>query len=476
MLKNLNIFRSILAILILAIPLYPKFPLASVTGTYVAIRVDDYLIASAVGIWFIYQLLKGFPVLKNRTITQLFVVYLAVISVSVINAYLVYQTTPANILLLHLFRRFEYISVFFITLSAINSKKDLFYPYLFLLLTVTGVSAYGYGQKYFHLPVISTMNEEFSKGQLLQMDVWTRINSTFAGHYDLAAFLSYVLVIIAGVYLVTKNRWLKILSLPVFLVGFHILTMTASRISVFAFWGGVVLALVFIRRYLYVIPVSLLVVFSIFTSRDLNQRLLATIPALKVQLHRQTASQISPTPTPTTAPILPPVTPPSTVPGTVQTSTPTPTPTIYRHAPEVFTPIDADIGVARSGEIRFNVEWPRAITAFKKNLLLGAGLGSISLATDNDYLRLLGESGILGFVSFAAIFIFFIYQSLPLILKKNQTPVDKLILVFLGALLAQLANATFIDVFEASKTAYTFWILMGVYYQLLQLKSDSGNV
>ena len=30
-----------------------------------------------------------------------------------------------------------------------------------------------------------------------------------------------------------------------------------------------------------------------------------------------------------------------------------------------------------------------------------------------------------------------------------------------------LVNATLIDVFEASKVAYLFWIMMGLYYQSL---------
>ena len=105
--------------------------------------------------------------------------------------------------------------------------------------------------------------------------------------------------------------------------------------------------------------------------------------------------------------------------------------------------------MARSGEIRFNVEWPRAINAFKKNPLTGTGLGSISLATDNDYLRLLGEGGLLSFISFMVIQLFFIIKTLPLLFKKNKTNYDKLSIVFFGCLLTTLANAVFIDVFEA---------------------------
>ena len=87
------------------------------------------------------------------------------------------------------------MSLFFIAINSVKAIKDFKFLYVFFLITTALVSFYGYGQKYLKFPVISTMNSEFSKGQLLQMDVWTRVNSTFAGHYDLAAFLSVVLII-----------------------------------------------------------------------------------------------------------------------------------------------------------------------------------------------------------------------------------------------------------------------------------------
>ncbi|MFA7676520.1 MAG: hypothetical protein WCY28_03900, partial [Candidatus Shapirobacteria bacterium] len=113
MFKNINIFRSIIAILILFIPLYPKFPLTNVSGTYVAIRLDDIVIAISILIWLIYQIIHRFPVFKIK-ITKLFLVYFLAIIASFVTALLIYQTEPTNILVLHLLRRFEYMSLFFI--------------------------------------------------------------------------------------------------------------------------------------------------------------------------------------------------------------------------------------------------------------------------------------------------------------------------------------------------------------------------
>lgn len=467
MFKNINIFKSILAILILFIPLYPKFPLFNVNETYVAIRLDDIVVGTSILVWLIYQIKNKFPILKLK-ITRIFIAYFLAIIASFITAYFAFQTDSLNLLLLNLLRRFEYISLFFITLPAIKSIKDLRPFYIVLLISTALVCLYGYGQKYFHFPVISTMNSEFSKGQLLQMNTWTRISSTFAGHYDLAAFLSIVLIVIGAVSLIIKNKILKIFGLIIWLAGFHILSLTASRVSIFAFWGGICLTLFLLRKYLWIIPVSLLVLFSIFNSKDLNQRLLATIPALKNQFINSgssTNNQI-PTSTPTIA-----VTP---IPTSTNINThSSPTPTIFRHQEtEVYPEVDADVGVARSGEIRFNVEWPRAINAFRKNILTGTGLGSITLATDNDYLRSLGESGLMGFISFAAILFYFTFHTIPFLFKKEKTQSQKINTIFFGAMIAILANATFIDVFEASKTAYLFWIMFGIYYQLLNLDNE----
>jgi hypothetical protein len=456
MFKNLNIFRPIIAVLILFIPLYPKFPLESVTGTYVSVRIDDIVVAIAILCYLIYQLIHKLPVFRKE-ITKLFLVYFMAIIASFVTAFLIYQTEPTNILILHLARRFEYISLFFIAVNSIKNIKDFNLSYIFLLISTFLVSIYGYGQKYFQFPVISTMNGEFSKGQLIQMSVWTRINATFAGHYDLAAFLSVVLIIIAVVFILNKNIWVKLSSLIVWIAAYPIFTFTASRVSTFAFLGGICFTLFALKKYFWIIPFIILVGFSIFNSKDLNQRLLATIPAIQNQINN---NNITPT--------IIPITPKPTV------AVLKPTPTIIRHNPiEVYPPVDTDVGVARSGEIRFNVEWPRAINAFKKNIITGSGLGSITLATDNDYLRSLGESGLLGFISFMAINLFFIIKTIPLIFKKNQTTNNQYAIIFLGGLATVFANAIFIDIFEASKTAYLFWIMMGLYYQSLTLKDKN---
>lgn len=118
---------------------------------------------------------------------------------------------------------------------------------------------------------------------------------------------------------------------------------------------------------------------------------------------------------------------------------------------------------------RFQGEWPRAIDAFKKNILFGSGYSSVSLAVDNNYLRILGEIGLLGFAAFFGIFLvigIYIRQVLP---EVDSLVVRSFVFGFVAGVVGLALNAIFIDVFEASKIAYLLWILTGVTLGTLSL-------
>lgn len=110
---------------------------------------------------------------------------------------------------------------------------------------------------------------------------------------------------------------------------------------------------------------------------------------------------------------------------------------------------------------RLQVEWPRAIASFIQNPLFGTGPSSITEATDNDYLRWLGELGLLGTVLFVYILYSLVYTIIQTAKKASQDQ-KYLFLGFLFGLFALFINATYIDVFEASKVAYSFWLMAGL--------------
>ncbi len=467
MLKNFNLLRISLAVLILAIPLYPKFPISEVSGTYVNLRLDDIIVFISILFLVIHQLKSRFPIFKNK-LFLLFLSYWFALLSAVIGSIVLHQIERPAILLLNAFRRIEYMSLFFLSSAAVSKKEHLKIPFLLLITALLGAGTVGLGQKYFSWPIISTMNQEFSKGQLLYMSTWTRISSTFAGHYDLAVYTSVALVILGGSLFLCKNLFSKIIIFLSWISTFYILTLTASRISLFAFYAGMSLSLVLIRKYFWILPLTILIIATIATTSELNQRLLATVPGLRTKIAMLLPKYTSPTtpaPNPTQIPTLVTQTPIAVVTGLIPTAYPTP---IRIRPVYEYPPVDADAGVARSGQIRFQVEWPRAINALKKNPVQGTGPGSITLATDNDYLRILGETGIFGLITFISIFVWFFLQTKPFLFYKQTNDRNYLNYIFLASIFTMFANAVFIDVFAASKIAYSFWILMGIYYQNLQ--------
>ena len=111
---------------------------------------------------------------------------------------------------------------------------------------------------------------------------------------------------------------------------------------------------------------------------------------------------------------------------------------------------------------RLQIEWPRAIQAFLTNPIFGTGPASITEATDNDYLRWLGEFGLFGTISFILI-LGYIIKLIVNYIRKTKDQNKILYLGFLFGFVALLLNATYIDVFEASKIAFIFWSLTGIF-------------
>jgi hypothetical protein len=120
---------------------------------------------------------------------------------------------------------------------------------------------------------------------------------------------------------------------------------------------------------------------------------------------------------------------------------------------------------------RFQGQWPKAIEAFKRNIFLGSGFSTLSLAADGDYMRMLGETGILGTIAFLGIFllsyaIFFKYS------KNLQNEQKSFVIGVFAGLTGLFVNAVLIDVFEASKVAFSLWILLGAAIGVLTFKKE----
>lgn len=479
-LPKVNILSLAVIALLLFIPLYPKFPLFNVPETYVAIRIEDLIVAFILLLWFVLEARSGFQTFRDK-VGRLIVLYWGVGILSLLSAVLITKNIVPHIALLHFLRRVEYMSLFFVALASVKSLENVKTYGLVLFLATAGVIVYGIGQKFLDWPVISTMNEEFSKGMLLQLTEWARINSTFAGHYDLAAFLVLILAITAGFFFGLRNKVAKVAILIIGIFSFYILILTASRISFAAYLIAITFVLVGLKKYWWVGPVLALSLVGMLLSEEITQRFALTfnidlsVLSSKIPKRERIAKvTVLPTPIPT----------PTSVPSrrvkerkTIIEVTPTPTPspvaTISAEIEE-WKPT-TEMAVEYSSGIRFNVEWPRSLRAFAKNPLLGTGYSSVTLATDNDYLRLLAETGILGFIAFFLIFLE-IGRRVILFLKWVKPSLGKALVIGIsGAALGLFANAVFIDVFESSKIAFIFWILMGILVGIIKIEEKSSQ-
>ncbi len=441
------ISKYLIAAVLIIVPLFPKFPLINVPGTYVAIRFEDILLL-VLGLLTLVKILPDLKSFFKDEIVQGFLIFFGVGLLSVLAGTYLTHTVGLTLGLLHWARRIEYAVPFFAGLTLLAKEKvseNLDFYIKILLVVITVAFLYGMGEMYFHFPVIITQNDEYSKGIALFFTPGTQLNSTFAGHYDLSAFCVLILPIFITLFFILKERISKVILFAASGMGLWLLISTFSRTAQVAYLVSVGLSLVLVRKIKAAVIVVLISVVLIGLSSGIQMRFLQLFDSISGKL-----SFNSPGLTVMAAENVVPATP-------VPVSTATP------------IPVNED----RSTTIRLNVEWPRAIRAFLKDPLLGTGYSSIDLATDNDYLRMLGETGFLGFAAFFLIFAriakLFVEKAFPLTQKFQGLELG-FIAGLIGATIGTFLIAIFIDIFEASKFATIFWLMMGYLVYFLRNK------
>lgn len=481
-----NLIKILLVFFIFFIPLWPKFPLKNVNFTYIAIRLDDVFVL-LLFITFIIQLLRK-KVNLNGRFFYLFCLFWIFVFLSYLSGlYLTKTVEFPQVGFLHTVRRFQYMMIFFIASSVIKKPQDFFLVLKALFLSLFLVNVYGLGQRFLGWPAVSTMNPEFARGHLLYLTPEARLASTFAGHYDLAAYLVFMIPLVWGAYFAFAQNRKKLIFLALF--SLLILVYTASRISFIAYIISAPLFLLFLKKYRYFIIVLLISLGLTFFSRDLTKRFLKTLQVKQILVNEKTGEvyvpqKINSKDLPAGSLIVKIKEEPeknnsesvsdqeklkekliyeATKSGVIQASA---SATLSAQLKPVSA-IAYDISFAT----RLQVEWPRAIKAFLKNPLLGTGPSSITESTDNDYLRWLGETGLIGAFLFLFIIFkltYFVFQNLKKV-KKQHHP---LFYALFFSLFGLMINATYIDVFEASKVAYVFWYVMGIYIGFFSLKKN----
>lgn len=504
----------------------PKIPLFEIIPGYIVrARVEDIFVVIGL-ILFLVQVLRGKATLRSP-VTLVFIYYAIIGILSMLNAVYVVQTLPINLLhvgkmFLHFARRLEYFSIFYLFYASIKSIKDLRIVLTGLAIIMLGVTIYGFGQKYLYWPVYSTMNREFSKGVRLVLTEHARVPSTFGGHYDMAAFTMFILTILLATFFFTKRWWGKALVLAVYVSGFWLLILAASRSSFLAYLLSVSTLILFIGIYkkswwwtisrgAVVLGLSLFVMISFgdlssrFTQLGFIQEINNKFASLLKPVAKQPEGSVAvepldktdqlPVPSLSTrATPLPTSVATTKQPGVVS-ATPLP-PDVYVNIPDLKV-ITATVGgkqvkqvieVPRvysactyqyglSACIRFDTLWPRAIRGFLRNPLLGSGYSTLTKgtkdefteaeSTDNDFLRNTGETGILGIIGFYGPIVVLFWYGIRSLHDEQQPLVTAFLLSMMAGTLGLLFNGLYIDVFEASKVAFMYWSLVGVAFGVI---------
>ncbi|MBL8031867.1 MAG: O-antigen ligase family protein, partial [Candidatus Doudnabacteria bacterium] len=514
------------------IPLYPKIPLfEAIPGYIVRVRLEDILILLTALIWLV-QVVRN-KVAWKTPVLAVIVAYGVVGLLSSISAVVVTQTVPANLLhigktFLHYFRYLEYFSLFAILYSAISQRSHIKVLAAILVGTVLTISVYGYGQRYFYWPVYSTMNREFSKGVRLYLTEHARVQSTFGGHYDLAAYLVVTLPFIFAFALATSKKWLKVVLQLVHWAGVWLLIVSGSRtsfvgyivavslvIGLFALtkrpfknmllWGISRLAFVAVvtsfmlvqfgedmyERFLQVLE-GYPQAYEAFQDFDEQRIILVndTIPgalglkdlsllraekpdgalsmdeAALLEGNALVASDERPT---TDKPSDVYVDVPDIVEVATISASGEATTILVDKGPRTYSECALTKGLSQC--IRYETLWPRAMAGFNRNPLLGSGYATLTKeevvqfteaeSTDNNFLRTLGETGALGFVTFYGVIILALW-SIRNYLFSQDFWARTLSISLLTATVGLLINAVYIDVFAASKVALTYWALVGL--------------
>jgi hypothetical protein len=169
--------------------------------------------------------------------------------------------------------------------------------------------------------------------------------------------------------------------------------------------------------------------------------------------------------------------------ATISASGSATTVTIVEERDRVFSECAKQKGLSLC--IRTETLWPQAIAGFKRSPLFVSGYATLNKtkitdfieadSTDNNFLRTLGETGLLGFITFYGAVAIGILYSIRAYLSKD-TLLQTLAAGYLAGSIGLLINAIYIDVYASSKVALTLWMLTGILLAFVKLDQQGELV
>lgn len=393
--------QSLLIFLIFFVPLFIKIPLVAIPGATTPLRVDDLVFAVIIFLFFLGLCIKKIK-LQRTPLDFPIIIYLCTGLISTLIGIMT-DRVSLYVGILYFGRIVQFILLYYMVYSLIViDKLNLYLKYFWIVLGI--VILLFPISRIIPLPV-SESEDDFSIGGFQGF-------STFTVSYDLGAYFLLMGLILFSITLLTHQNKHRLLLLGCIISLFF----AQARISIAAFFVSLLMSIFFIKnklRYVLLMLTLFLVAFVTFISVPLPQKVTQMLTLTDLTVLMQDPS------------------------------------------------LAIRIANAQSALENF----------FNGNIFFGGGHGSfltfssaygLPATLDSWYIRLLSDTGLIGFISFF-ILIGAILKKELVCCKRTSNKIERAYLTgFILGTIGLLINALFVDVFVAIKIGMYFWIFTAI--------------
>ena len=429
--KYANIFYILTLIVII---FFPKINIVNVPGTYIGIRIEDFLVLS----FTIYYMVKTkcrLTQLQNeemKKVILLFFVYICVCLLSTISG-VINENIELAFGFLYLLRKIEYFIFIFIGFEFFKSEDNQ--KILFKILDISIIT---------HFVIALLQNYGMIGGVINGEYVSTassRTFSTFNGPYEFSTYMTLLLpfYIVKALRCVKDRNELVKSLIRIVCITFGVF-MSQSRTAIILLIALLIITpIIELRKSIF--NFIKLNKFKSFMIVVLLITLITMILAFLPKIDRFKSLEIT------------------SMLNTLEVSWENKD--FERYKEGGFYVISTS-NVDDSFAIRIN-KWMALIDGTLQHPIFGLGLSVTREACDGNYIRILAESGVMGVICWIALIVVIFKSTL-----KSQNDIN---IIAKYGLVVLLLTAVFIDVFEASKIMMFYWFIFGCLYASYNKKS-----
>lgn len=427
--------RRLYLIVFFVIALLPKINIISVPGMSTGIRLEDFFVFIIVFLWFAQICIKKTKFTninpKLKKITEMYLIYIFICIVSSLFG-LLKGYISLGLLIIFLIRKIEYFIFIFIG-----------YNYIFEVENTQKIKKYFNFIIIFHF-IICILQSIGVIGSFTNGDITTslgegsRVFSTFNGPYELSAFV--ILILPMYIYeLINKNgnKFFNIFMISIIFVSIY---LSQSRTSIILFFAVFAIVLISFnknntKKIIYIL-LLLIVTLELVLNLDKILSFLPRFDTLNFD---------------------------SMIKCVVESWKSNDFDEFMKTGKNVKISNIADL------DLSFSIRVSNCVVVLKgwlKNIFFGMGLSFIKGASDCNYVRLLGETGLLGIIVY--------FNVIRTILSNSKTIKNIFGVVVRVGMYTLLLSALFIDVFEASKIMMFYWFVVGASYKFDELEQKNN--